>query len=46
MDFVAIWIPGRRFMAAWKKKEIDAARYRKEEREETRLGKLLSHMEA
>ena len=37
---------GRRFMAAWKKEEVDAARHRHEKREETRLGKLLSHTEA
>ena len=37
---------GRRFMAAWRKEEVDAARHRQEKREATRLGKLLSHMEA
>ena len=37
---------GRRFMAAWRKEEVDAARHRQEEREATRLGNLLSHMEA
>ena len=37
---------GRRFMAAWRKEEIDAARLRQEEREATRLGNLLSHTEA
>ena len=37
---------GRRFMAAWRKKEVDAARHRQEKREATRLGKLLSHTEA
>ena len=38
---------GRRFMAAWRKEEVDAARHRQEEkREATRLGKLLSHAEA
>ncbi|CAM9793152.1 unnamed protein product [Ascophyllum nodosum] len=37
---------GRRFMAAWKKGEEDAARYRQEKREATRLGKLLSHAKA
>ena len=37
---------GRRFMAAWRKQEVDAARYRKEKREAMRLGKLLSHTEA
>ena len=34
---------GRRFMAAWRKKEeVDAARHRQEKREATRLGNLLS----
>ena len=33
---------GRRFMAAWRKEEIDAARHRQEKREATRLGILLS----
>ena len=37
---------GRRFMAAWRKEEVDAARYRQENREAARLGKLLSHMDA
>ena len=36
----------RRFAAAWKKEEVDAARHRQEKREATRLGKLLSHTEA
>ena len=36
---------GRRFMAAWRKEEEDAARHR-QKREATRLGKLLSHTEA
>ena len=36
---------GRRFMAAWRKEEVDAARHRQEKREATRLGKLLSHTE-
>ena len=36
----------RRFMAAWRKEEVDAARNRQEKREATRLGKLLSHTEA
>ena len=36
---------GRRFMAAWRKYEEEAARYRKEKRKATRLGKLLSHTE-
>ena len=34
-------------MAAWRKEEeVDAAKYRQEEREATRLGNLLSHTEA
>ena len=33
---------GRRFMAAWRKQELDAARHRQEKREATRLGNLLS----
>ena len=37
---------GRRFMAAWMKEEVDAARHRQEKREATRLGELLSHPEA
>ena len=37
---------GRRFMAAWRKEEVDAARHRQEKREAARLGKLLSHTEA
>ena len=37
---------GRRFMAAWRKEEVDAARHRQEKRVATRLGKLLSHTEA
>ena len=37
---------GRRFMAAWREEEEDAAMYRLEKREATRLGKLLSHTEA
>ena len=36
----------RRFMAAWRKEKVDAARYRQEKSEATRLGKLLSHTEA
>ena len=35
---------GRRFMAAWRKEEVDAARHRQEKREATRLGNLLSQM--
>ena len=34
---------GRRFMAAWRQEEEDAARHRQEKREATRLGKLQSH---
>ena len=37
---------GRRFMAAWREEEKDAARHRQEKREATRLGKLQSHTEA
>ena len=33
-------------MAAWRKEEVDAARYRQEKIEAMRLGKLLSHTEA
>ena len=36
---------GRRFMAAWRKEEVDAARHRQEKREATRLGNLLSQKE-
>ena len=32
---------GRRFMAAWRKEEVDAVRHRQEKREATRLGNLL-----
>ena len=34
---------GQRLMAAWRKEEVDAVRHRKEKREATRPGKLLSH---
>ena len=37
---------GRRFMAGWREEEENAARHRQEKREATRLGKLISHMEA
>ena len=37
---------GRRFLATWRKQDVDAARHRKEKREATRLGNLLSHTEA
>ena len=45
-----VWIQtvtegGRRFMAAWRKYEVDAARNRRVKREVTRLGTLLSHTE-
>ena len=33
---------GRRFMAEWRKEEVDAARHRQEKREASRLGNLLS----
>ena len=36
---------GRRFMAAWRKEEVDATRQRQQKRKATRLGKLLSHTE-
>ena len=37
---------GRKFMAAWRKEEVDAARHRQKKREATRLGNLLVHTEA
>ena len=37
---------GRRFMAAWREEEEDAARHRQEKKEATRLGKLQSQTEA
>ena len=37
---------GRRFTAAWRKEEVDAARHRQEKREAARKGKLLSHTKA
>ena len=37
---------GRRFMAAWRKEKVDAARHCQEKREKRRLGKLSSHTEA
>ena len=45
---VEVWVEtvakgGRRFMAAWRKEEVDAARHREEKREAAILGKLLSH---
>ena len=48
----AVWVEavtegGRRFMTAWRKGEVDAARHRqKNEGEATRLEKLLSNTEA
>ena len=33
---------GRKFMAAWRKEEVDAARHHQEKRKATRLGNLLS----
>ena len=33
---------GRRFLAEWRKEEVDAARHRQEKREATRLENLLS----
>ena len=46
-----VWIEavtegGRRFMAAGREEEEDAARHRQEKREATRLGKLQSYTEA
>ena len=37
---------GRRFMAAWRKDEVDAAGHRQEKRESTRLRNVLSNTEA
>ena len=37
---------GRRFMAAWRKEEVDVARHRQENTEAARLRKLLAHTEA
>ena len=37
---------GRRFIAVWRKYEVDAARNHQVKREVTRLGTLLSHTEA
>ena len=36
----------RRYMVAWRKKQIDAARHRERKRDATKLGKLLSFNEA
>ena len=51
LTFPRVWVEGvtkggRRFMAAWRQEEEDAARHRQEKREATRLGKLQSHTEA
>ena len=35
----------RRFMAAWREEEEEAARHRQEKREATRMGNLQSHTE-
>ena len=42
----AVMEGGRRFKAAWREEEKDAARHRQEKREATGLGKLQSHTEA
>ena len=42
----AVMEGGRRFMAAWREEEEDAARHGQEKREATRVGKFLSHTEA
>ena len=44
---VEVWVEtvtegGRRFMAAWRKEEVDAARHLQEKREATSPGNLLS----
>ena len=44
---VEVWVEtvtesGRRFMAEWRKEEVDTARHRQEKREATRLGNLSS----
>ena len=36
----------RRFMGAWRKYEVDAARHRLKKREATKAGKMLSRTEA
>ena len=41
----AVTVGGRRFMAAWREEEEDAASYHQEKKEATRLGKLQSHTE-
>ena len=47
---VEVWVgtateDGRRFMAAWRKEEVDVSRHRQEKIKTTKLGKLLSHTE-
>ena len=37
---------GRRFMAAWRRDKVDAARHRQENGKATRLGNLFSYTEA
>ena len=37
---------GRRFMAAWRKEDVEAAKHRHKKKEATKLGKLSSHTEA
>ena len=37
---------GWKFMAAWRKEDVDAARHRQEKREATRVKKLLSYTDA
>ena len=37
---------GQRFMAAWRKEQVDAARHRQEKKEATSQGKLVSYTEA
>ena len=44
---VEVWVEtvtegGQRFMAAWRKEEVDATRHHQEKTEATRLGNLLS----
>ena len=37
---------GRRFMAAWRKEEVDGVIHRQKKTKATRLGKLRAHTEA
>ena len=37
---------GQRFMATWRKEEVDVARPHQEKRDATKLGNLLWHTEA